>query len=423
MSFMSEFEYQNGTPAGGSYQYNYTNPNGNKPPKEKKKFGLGAVIAVAVISALLCGTVSSAGVYGLMQRANASSASSSDTVSQPSSTAAAVNQTTINVTESTDSVAEAVAKKCTGSVVGIRVTSTKTNTGFWGQQTQSQSASEGSGVIYTADGYIITNYHVISSAVENAQYGSIADGTTLQVYLASDPETGVDATVVGYDASADIALLKIDRTGLPAVEIGDSDKLTVGQKTIAIGSPGGLEYMGSVSQGIVSGLNRSITTESGVQMNLIQTDAAINPGNSGGALLDSTGKLIGINNAKMSGTDYDGIGFAIPVNEVVDICDRLIHQEGTQQAYLGVTINTYYTAEQLQMWGYPSGVVVYSVADNSPAAEAGIQAGDIICKINDTAITSYASMISEKNKYNSGDTIKLTIFRNRQSQEVSVTLQ
>ena len=420
---MSEFEYQNGTPAGGSYQYNYTNPNGNKPPKEKKKFGLGAVIAVAVISALLCGTVSSAGVYGLMQRANASSASSSDTVSQPSSTAAAVNQTTINVTESTDSVAEAVAKKCTGSVVGIRVTSTTTNTGFWGQQTQSQSASEGSGVIYTADGYIITDYHVISSAVENAQYGSIADGTTLQVYLASDPETGVDATVVGYDASADIALLKIDRTGLPAVEIGDSDKLTVGQKTIAIGSPGGLEYMGSVSQGIVSGLNRSITTESGVQMNLIQTDAAINPGNSGGALLDSTGKLIGINNAKMSGTDYDGIGFAIPVNEVVDICDRLIHQEGTQQAYLGVTINTYYTAEQLQMWGYPSGVVVYSVADNSPAAEAGIQAGDIICKINDTAITSYASMISEKNKYNSGDTIKLTIFRNRQSQEVSVTLQ
>ena len=420
---MSEFEYQNGTPAGGSYQYNYTNPNGNKPPKEKKKFGLGAVIAVAVISALLCGTVSSAGVYGLMQRANASSASSSDTVSQPSSTAAAVNQTTINVTESTDSVAEAVAKKCTGSVVGIRVTSTTTNTGFWGQQTQNQSASEGSGVIYTADGYIITNYHVISSAVENAQYGSIADGTTLQVYLASDPETGVDATVVGYDASADIALLKIDRTGLPAVEIGDSDKLTVGQKTIAIGSPGGLEYMGSVSQGIVSGLNRSITTESGVQMNLIQTDAAINPGNSGGALLDSTGKLIGINNAKMSGTDYDGIGFAIPVNEVVDICDRLIHQEGTQQAYLGVTINTYYTAEQLQMWGYPSGVVVYSVADNSPAAEAGIQAGDIICKINDTAITSYASMISEKNKYNSGDTIKLTIFRNRQSQEVSVTLQ
>lgn len=420
---MSEFEYQNGTPAGGSYQYNYTNPNGNKPPKEKKKFGLGAVIAVAVISALLCGTVSSAGVYGLMQRANASSASSSDTVSQPSSTAAAVNQTTINVTESTDSVAEAVAKKCTGSVVGIRVTSTTTNTGFWGQQTQSQSASEGSGVIYTADGYIITNYHVISSAVENAQYGSIADGTTLQVYLASDPETGVDATVVGYDASAYIALLKIYRTGLPAVEIGDSDKLTVGQKTIAIGSPGGLEYMGSVSQGIVSGLNRSITTESGVQMNLIQTDAAINPGNSGGALLDSTGKLIGINNAKMSGTDYDGIGFAIPVNEVVDICDRLIHQEGTQQAYLGVTINTYYTAEQLQMWGYPSGVVVYSVADNSPAAEAGIQAGDIICKINDTAITSYASMISEKNKYNSGDTIKLTIFRNRQSQEVSVTLQ
>lgn len=422
---MSEFEYQNNTPTNGEYHYNYGTPNGGKPPKEKKKFGVGALIAVAVISALLCGTVSSAGMYGLMQRSNATTSSASSEVSQPSSAApgATVNQTTINVTESTDSVAEAVAKKCTDSVVGIRVTATTTNTGFWGQQTQSQSASEGSGVIYSADGYIITNYHVISSAVENAQYGSISDGTTLQVYLASDPETGVDATVVGYDASADIALLKIDRTGLPAVEISDSDKLTVGQKAIAIGSPGGLEYMGSVSQGIVSGLNRSITTESGVQMNLIQTDAAINPGNSGGALLDSTGKLIGINNAKMSGTDYDGIGFAIPVNEVVDICDRLIHQEGSQQAYLGVTINTYYTADQLQMWGYPSGVVVYSVAENSPAAAAGIQANDIICKINGTAVTSYASMISEKNKYSSGDTITLTVFRNRQTQDVSVTLQ
>ena len=229
--------------------------------------------------------------------------------------------------------------------------------------------------------------------------------------------------VIGYDASADLAVIKIDRTDLPAVELGDSDSLEVGQTTIAIGSPGGLDYMGSVSQGIVSGLNRSITTESGVQMNLIQTDAAINPGNSGGALFNGTGKLIGINNAKMSGDDYDGIGFAIPVNEVKEICDRLIKQENQQQAYLGVTINTYYTSERLQMYGYPAGVVVYDVAENSPAAEAGIQKNDIITKFNGTAVTTYAGMISEKNKYSAGDTVTLTIYRNRQTTEVKVTLK
>ena len=425
---MSEFEYRNGSSGtpDGEYHYNY-HIDGQPPksPKEKKKFGFGSLIAVALISALLCGTVSSVGVYSLMQRGNAAGTASvsSGTASEVSSTAP-VNQTTnITVNETADSVAEAVAKKCIQSVVGIRVTATVTSTNFFGQQTQSQSSSEGSGVIYTSDGYIITNYHVVSGAVENAQYGTIADGATLQVYFASDPETGVDATVVGYDASADLALLKVNRTGLPAIEIGDSEKLVVGQRAIAIGSPGGLDYMGSVSQGIVSGLNRSITTESGVQMNLIQTDAAINPGNSGGALLDASGNLIGINNAKMSGTDYDGIGFAIPVNEVVEICKRLINQENAQQAYLGVTINTYYTSEQLQMRGYPAGVVVYSVAENSPAAEAGIESGDIICKINGTAVTSYASMISEKNKYQSGDTITLTIYHNRQTQEVQVTLQ
>ena len=151
--------------------------------------------------------------------------------------------------------------------------------------------------------------------------------------------------------------------------------------------------MNSVSKGIVSGLNRSITTEDNIQMNLIQTDAAINPGNSGGALVDQNGKLIGINNAKMSGTDYDGMGFSIPVNEVVEICDRLISKEGQPSAYLGISINTYYDSTTLQRMGYPAGIVVASVADGSPAGTAGIQKNDIITKINGAAVTSYAAMI------------------------------
>jgi serine protease Do len=333
------------------------------------------------------------------------------------------NQTTnITVTETMTSVAQAVAQKCNDSVVGIRVTATVISTGIFGQQTSSQVQSDGSGVIYTQDGYIITNYHVISAAVENASYGTIAEGSKIEVYLPEDIENGISASVVGYDAGADIALLKIDRKNLPAVELGDSSQLAVGQMAVAIGSPGGLEYMGSVSMGIVSGLNRSITTESGVQMNLIQTDAAINPGNSGGALLDETGKLIGINNAKMSGTDYDGMGFAIPVNEVAEICNRLIRQEGAEQAYLGVSINTYYTASRLQAMGYPAGVVIYSVAADSPAEKAGLQPNDLITEFNGTAISSYAAMISEKNKYASGTVVTLKIVRNRQYRTVQVTL-
>ena len=425
---MSDFNYQNDsnrTPE-GEYHYNYTGqPAGGRPPKKDRKVGFGSMVAVALSAALICGVLSSAGTYYLTRGKNSAAISSSQTSSAETvSTGAVTNQTTnITVAQNVSNAAEAVAKKCNNSVVGIRVKSTSTVTGFFGQSNEQESTSEGSGVIYTADGYIITNYHVISNAVENASYGSTASGASIDVYLASDPENAITASVIGYDASADLAVIKIDRTDLPAVELGDSDSLEVGQTTIAIGSPGGLDYMGSVSQGIVSGLNRSITTESGVQMNLIQTDAAINPGNSGGALFNGTGKLIGINNAKMSGDDYDGIGFAIPVNEVKEICDRLIKQENQQQAYLGVTINTYYTSERLQMYGYPAGVVVYDVAENSPAAEAGIQKNDIITKFNGTAVTTYAGMISEKNKYSAGDTVTLTIYRNRQTTEVKVTLK
>lgn len=437
---MSEFDYKpnQNAPENGEYHYSYINrttPTEPQPPRKKKekRYGIGALIAVALCSALLCGTVASGGMYLLMKGTTTPEGSSSVPMGNLSSTmpgdsvssqTPVVNQTTnITVNETAGSVAQAVAAKCTDSVVGIRVTATVTSTNIFGQQSQSQVQSDGSGVIYTADGYVITNYHVISAAVENASYGSTAKGAKITVHLATDAENGIEAMVVGYDASADLALLKIERTGLPAAEIGNSETLVVGQTTIAIGSPGGLDYMGSVSQGIVSGLNRSITTESGVQMNLIQTDAAINPGNSGGALFNETGKLIGINNAKMSGSDYDGIGFAIPVNEVVEICERLIRQEGGAQAYLGVTINTYYTADRLSMMGYPTGVVVYSVAEGSPAEEAGLQEGDLITEFNGTAISSYAAMISEKNKYEAGDTVTLKVLRGRQYYEVEVTLR
>lgn len=401
---------------------NYSYIPSEQPPKnkkEKKKYSLTALLSVTLVTAIICGLVSATCVIVATRSNYLNSGTTSSEMGNSSSEAqntSSSQQITINNT--VDNAAEAVAQKVSPSVVGIQVTFTSGN-GFFGSNT---GTSEGSGVIYREDGYIITNYHVISDAVDTANYGSINPGAEIKVYLPSNTEEGVDATVVGYDSSADLAVLKIDKTGLPAVELGNSDELQVGETVIAIGNPGGLAFMGSVSQGIISGLNRSIVTENGTQMNLVQTDAAINPGNSGGALVDAEGKLIGINNAKMSGSDYEGMGFSIPVNEVVEICDRLIKNENTEQTYLGITINPNYTSDILNRMGYPSGVVVYSVDENSPAAEAGIQEYDIITQINGVAVTGYAGMISEKNKYDAGETITITIFRNGITKDVQVTL-
>ncbi len=417
---MNDYDKNNGN-LEQEYVYPPYPPQSPKEPNHKKKYSFGALLSVTVCTALLCGTLSAGGMWLAVKGTGDPSASSGANSTPPSSDVTNTNtNNTIHITGTADNVAEAVATKAGPSVVGIKVTIAGSGNPFFGGS--SSETSEGSGVIYTADGYIITNYHVISSAVEGANYGSVDPNAQIQVYLPSDSETGISATVVGYDSSADLAVLKIDRTGLPAIEIGDSDSLKIGEIAIAIGNPGGLQFMGSTSQGIISGLNRSITTESGTQMNLIQTDAAINPGNSGGALLDSEGKLIGINNAKKSDVDYEGMGFAIPVNEVVEIAQRIIKNENQPQPYLGVSINTNYTSEMLNRMGYPSGVVVYSVASQSPAEDAGIQQNDIITKVNGVAVSNYAQMISEKNKYSAGETITITIFRNGKTTDVNVTL-
>lgn len=424
-----------------SYQYGYQpkdpmehlpNPpvTPPQPPKQKKKkekrsYSLASMIAVSLASALICGVISSSAVVvlgGSLQNATAPTSSQGD-----SSTLNTNNNKTVYVNETDEANIGTAYNKAAPSVVGIRVSTPSTGGFYYGQG--STSASEGSGVVYTTDGYIITNYHVISSAVEgntssNNPFGQQlpAQNTTIEVFLPDNPDEGIAATVVGYDASADLAVLKINKTGLTAIEIGDSDSIQVGEKAIAIGNPGGLDFMGSVSSGIISGLNRKIQTEQGVEMNLIQTDAAINPGNSGGALVNVNGQLIGINNSKMAGDNFEGMGFAIPVNEVVEICDRLIKNENAPTPYIGITANSSYDAETLQRMGYPAGVVVYSVSVDSPAADAGIQRNDIITKFNGVEISSYQMLNSEKNKCAPGDTVTVTVYRNGQSIDLQVTL-
>ncbi len=401
--------------SGYGYNYNQSVPSSNskkhKKPQNKKSKNQGSsnFLLTAVICAIIGGIVGGGTTYLIAPTINGSPATSQN----------------ITIDESYNSSVEAVADKVLPSVVGITLMqqiSTGSQIPFFFQQpgasTQEETeatVSEGSGVIYKENGYIITNYHVIESAVEN-------ETVKIKVYLEQDKETGYDATIVGYDAGADLAVIKIDKTGLTPIEIGNSDEIQVGQTAIAVGNPGGMDFMGSVSSGIVSGLNRTITLESGIEMNLIQTDAAINPGNSGGALVDGSGKLIGISSAKLASANFEGMGFAIPVNDAVTICDNLIQNEGKTTPYLGITMDTRYTSTYLESRGFPAGVVVSSVAEGSPAQAAGLASGDIITKVDGTATPSADVLKSEIAKHNVGDTVQLEVYRFNTTATVSVTL-
>ena len=399
-------EYQ----APPTYTTSYSNNNyyqkPPKPKKEKRKSGghSAAVVIVASVLAAIIGAVS-----GIAVMSNVFSADT-NTTSVTEQTDKVQNNVNINIDETASSIAEAVAIKCTDSVVGIRTT-TSVSSFFGGSQEQT---GDGSGVIYTADGYIITNYHVIGDAVESNK-------SKIDVFVGDNKSESYPATVIGYNISCDLAVIKINASGLTPVELGNSDELKVGQQVITIGAPGGLEFMGSVTYGIISGLDRTVSTNS--TLKLIQTDAAINPGNSGGALLDANGKLIGINSSKIASVEYEGMGFAIPVNTVKEKCDKIISRKGDSQAYLGVSISSTYTSEVLAFYGYPSGAVVSSVAEGSPAANAGIARGDIITEFNNVKITEYTVFTDALYDCKGGDKVNVKIYRNGKQYTLYVTLE
>ncbi len=378
-----------------------------KPKKEKKRhYTATAVLLSALLAAVVgvgasLGTVLLAGKLQPSQGTPAGVDSDALLSSDASPSVGGGTVTNITVDKTAQSAIEAVAEKAGPSVVGIRTTAAVSN--FFGGNTE--STGEGSGIIYSADGYIITNYHVIESAVGRSNNSKIS------VFLSSDIDTAIDATVVGYNVSADLAVIKIDRKNLPAIELGNSDELKLGQFVTAIGSPGGLQFMGSVSYGIISGLNRTVSENSSEPLPLIQTDAAINPGNSGGALLNIDGKLVGVNSVKIVSEEYEGMGFAIPVNSVKEICDRIIAKENEPTPYIGITISERYDARTLQMLGYPAGAVVQSVTEDGPAAESDIQSGDIIIEFNGVKISSYELLNQAVLACSPGDSVTVVIYR------------
>ena len=369
---------------GSGEYYNYT------PPKKSKKYGASVVIISCILSAVI-GAASAASVFMFLGNNNTES-----NLQQPILQGNNVN---INVDEEATSVVEAVATKVTPSVIGIRTTTSVMS--FFGNQ---QSSGEGSGVVYKQDGYIITNYHVISDAIGNSS-------SKIEVFLDNDKDAeSYEASVVGYNISSDLAVVKINATGLTPIEIADSSDLKVGQYVITVGNPGGLEFMDSVTYGVISGLNRIMSSDS--EIPLIQTDAAINPGNSGGALVNTSGKLVGINSAKIVSEEFEGMGFAIPSNTVVEICNKIIEKENSPEPYIGVTLSEKYTAQMLMLYGYPKGAVILTVADGSPAYQTGIRKGDIITEFNGTVVEDYKQFNELFEKVKPGEEITVKIYRN-----------
>lgn len=318
------------------------------------------------------------------------------------------------------------ASKILPSIVGIEVSynvTTNSFFGFGGSQTSSATAT-GSGIIISEDGYIVTNNHVVDSSSSNSSYSyyELSKATSIKVKLntATYGEDAVfDATVVGQDSQTDLAVLKIDKDGVTPAEFADSDQAVVGEFVMAVGSPLGLDT--TVTQGIISAVDRQVESD-GVVYTCIQTDAAINSGNSGGALVNSDGKVIGINTLKLTGSNVEGIGFAIPINSTLDVIDQLIDYNKVLRPYIGIT-GIDVDENTAKRYDLVIGVYIQSVENFSPAEKAGLKAGDVIIKADGKDITTMDELTEIKNSHQIGDTITLVVNRNGEEKEISVTLE
>ena len=363
----------------------------------KKKGGATAkIVALALVCALVGGLVG-AGASSAAAKVNHTSIQISDReVAQVQ---------TVKVDGKTQMTMPEVYASNVNSVVSINVSAT---TNYFGQSVQ--TAASGTGFFITQDGYILTNYHVVKGA------------STVQVTLYNG-ET-YDASVIGGDEDYDIAVLKIDVTGATPVVLGDSSKVAIGESVAAIGNPLG-ELTFSMTEGIVSCVNRAVNID-GTPFNMIQVDCSINPGNSGGPLFNSYGEVVGIVSAKYSSysnTTVEGIGFAIPINDVIAMVEDIM-TDGyvTDKPYIGITPQNM-TAQMAMQYRYSvsEGVFVCSVDPDSAAQKAGLQMGDVITKLGDTAISDMNDLNAAKKAYRAGDTVTLTVYRGGETIEVPLT--
>lgn len=309
-----------------------------------------------------------------------------------------------------------VAKKVQPSIVAITV-EYSVNSIF--NRTPSTAQAKGSGIIISEDGYILTNNHVVNSSGSSNSFYELGKANKVTVKLYND-NTEYKGEIIGTDSQTDLAVIKIDKNGLTAAELGDSSSVQVGEFSMAIGSPLGLDN--SVTAGIVSAVDREVTDEDGNKYNAIQTDAAINSGNSGGALVNSKGQVIGVNTLKLSGTGVEGVGFAIPINSTKDIYEQLIQYSKVKRPYIGVRGRDL-DEDTAKKNNLVVGIYVLSVEEFSAAEKAGIRAEDVIIEANGTKVKTMDELNEIKNKKKIGDTLKIKLVRGGKEKEVTVTLQ
>ena len=383
---------------------NEYNHNQTPPKKTKKGWTGGKVIAIALICSLL-GGLFGAGLMRLEQQPVEKVPDTQANVSnllEGKRENAVLDITQID-TSKLMSQAEVYAANV-NSTVGI---TTSITTNYWGYQTT--AAASGSGFIFTDDGYILTNYHVVEDS--NSITVSMYDGSSHK------------AKLIGYDKSNDVAVLKIEVKNLVPVVLGNSDNLNVGDSVVAIGNPLG-ELTFSLTSGSISAKDREITMSSGSTMRLMQTDCAINSGNSGGALFNLYGEVIGITTAKYSSNSsqasIDNIGFAIPINKARSIAESIIEKGYVSKPYIGVSVTT--VSKETQSFGLPQGASVKEVVENSPAAKAGLKTNDIITHIDGKEITGSSDLISIVGNTAVGDQLKLTVYRRGSTLELTLTV-
>lgn len=380
-------------------------------PKAKKSFGrkaIAAVLAVAVIGGS-CGLTYAATNRHWEQKTFLGSAAL-EQINRRIDSIQAKNVSNVSVAETTDAAMltpRQVYANNSSSVVSISCTVKAATYGGM----ISQGTSSGSGFILTEDGYIVTNHHVIENA------------TATKVIVSTGEE--YEATVVGHDSANDVAVLKIEAKDLPAVTLGSSDDLYIGDMVAAIGNPLGT-LSATMTVGYVSGKNREIVTESNTSINMIQTDAAINAGNSGGPLFNMYGEVVGITSAKYSGTSssgasIEGIGFAIPINDVMSIIGDLRDFGYVTGAYLGVTVQDT-DASLSTKYGLPSGAYVVTVNEGSCAEKSGLQPKDIIIGLGDYEVSSVNELTRTLRKFKAGDQTILTIIRSGERMTLEITL-
>ena len=365
--------------------YNFQEP----PVKVKKKRGFNKTIAAVIVCTLCSGFIGS-GVTYLALKDNLKETKTIN-----------VNPSKFDTKSEALSATEAYNKVAPAAVV----VSTKSVTQGYFMQTQ-EVEGIGSGFIINEEGYILTNYHVVKGAQE------------ISVTLSNDVTT--TAQIVNYEENQDVAMIKItdESVKIPAtVELGDSDSLQPGEEVIAIGTPLSTELSSTVTKGIISATSRSVAVESGVTMNLIQTDAAINAGNSGGPLVNTKGEVVGINSSKISGEAVEGIGFSIPINDIKDKIESL----SKPILNLGISVRTIDEALSKQL-NMEQGLYVVEVTEFSSAEKAGLKAGDIIVKADGNRITTFDEFKAVKNGKEEGDEISLEVIRNGESKTINVKL-